>query len=333
MADNFSDVTVDLGVQTPSAVIGLGVPAVLVKATGDSPKASLTKYTSLATLDTKYGADADVYKVVKTIFDQDNRPDHVDVIEYNDIATDVPAYWGDDWTFILLATNTVADAGSLSMAVEQLGEKFAVVQVEKSDDLKTIGAQKWTIGAVLPAGNGRLDAAMVGNIASLTVGSVNWKFRDVVDVTPYEDVTMVEYEAIKANHGITYKKRGSFATTSNDQTLDGSYIDDLHGRIWTTVNIQNSLQDFLNSNAKVAYNASGIGLLLGVLSNVLNTAFQNGIIDAADDGSARFTTAAGARSTQAETDVQNRLYKGLSYTYVPAQSIDGVAVRGTVILP
>lgn len=329
----FSDVTVDLQASAPSVTIGLGVPAIFVKATGLKPEAKITKYYDLKTLEVTYNKGTDVAKAAEAIFSQQYRPDHVDVIEYIDLSAGVELFFNEDWTFALLATPSVEDNTTLSMAVDQHGYKFAVVQVEKASEIATIGTQNWTIVTVLPKSNGRLDAALVGNVASRQVGSVNWKFRSLAGVKPYDDITQVEYSAIEQANGITYNTRGSVATTSLGKTLSGSFIDDLHGRIWIKTNVQTKLQDFLNKNDKVPYNTMGINLLLGELSNVLSTAWQNGIIETGDDTKGEYTTAAVSRSKQDEADVQKRVYKGLSFTYTPATSIDKLAVSGTVILP
>lgn len=329
----FSDVTVDLQASAPSVTIGLGVPAIFVKASGSNPTANVTKYYDLPTLVSKYTNGTDVANAATAIFSQQYRPDHIDVIEYIELSAGVEQFFNEDWTFALLATPTVEDSTTLSMAIDQHGYKFAVVQVEKASDIATIGAQNWTIATVLPKANGRLDAALVGNVASRQVGSVNWKFRSLTGVKPYDDVSQVEYSAIEVANGITYNTRGSVATTSLGKTLSGSFIDDLHGRIWIKTNVKTKLQDFLNKNDKVPYNTMGINLLLGELSNVLSTAWQNGIIETGDDTKGEYTTAAVPRSGQDEADVQKRVYKGLSFTYTPATSIDKLAVSGTVILP
>lgn len=329
----FSDVTVDLQASAPSATIGLGIPAIFVKAVGLGPTAKITKYYDLKTLEVTHRKGTDVANVAEAIFSQQYRPDHVDVIEYIDLAAGIELYFNEDWTFALLATPSVSDSTTLSMSIDQHGYKFAVVQVEKASELTTIGKQNWTIATVLPKANGRLDAALVGNVASRQVGSVNWKFRSLTGVTPYDDVTQVEYSAIELANGITYNTRGSLATTSLGKTLSGSFIDDLHGRIWIKKNVQIKLQDFLNKNDKVPYNTMGINLLLGELSNVLSTAWQNGIIETGDDTKGKYTTAAGTRDKQDQADVQKRVYKGLSFTYTPATSVDKLSVSGTVILP
>ena len=331
----FSDVIVRLSGSLPKVSIGLGIPLVLVKTTNTSdnfvPK--LKKYYSLEDLTVDYAGGTDTNAVAKTIFDQDARPDHVSVLEFKTLASDLTTFWNEDWTFALLATPNAADSAALSMAVEQVGFKFAVVQVEKSADVAAVGGKMWTIITVLPKANGRLDAAIVGAIGSLQVGSQNWKFKSVKDVTPYDDVTNIEYDAIDRANGITYVTRGGQATTTSGRVANGQYIDEMHGRIWIKVNTESALMGVLNKNAKVPYNAAGISLLQGELSNVLETAYQNGIIETGADTKGWYSVSAASRAAQTDDDVLKRTYSGLTFSYMPSSSIDKVVVNGTVELP
>jgi len=329
----FSDVTVTLKGSVPSISIGLGIPAVLVKTNVDAPKSKMTKFYDIQAVSDAYGPDTDMTKVARAIFSQDARPEHIDVIEYTDITNDINAFWNEDFTFALLATPNAADNATLALAIEQLAYKFAVVQVEKAADLAAFKGMQWTIGTVLPFANGRLDAAIVGGVASRTVGSVNWKFKALNGIKAWDDIMTTEKGAIDEAFGITYLTRGNMASTTGGHVMNGLYIDDLHGRIWIDSNIQSSLMNVLNQNDKVPYNAVGIGLLLGELSAVLETAFQQGIIETGVDTKGSYSVAGSTREQQTASDINSRKYSGLTFTYTPSSSIDHADVNGTVLLP
>lgn len=336
MANNkFSDVVVRLTGSLPNVSIGLGIPLILVKTadTSDNFVPKLKKFYSIDEVNADYTTGTDVNTVAKTIFDQEARPDHVSVLEFKTLPNDLTTFWNEDWTFALLATPNASDAAALSTAVEQVGFKFAVVQVEKASDVAAVGGQLWTIVTVLPKANGRLDAAIVGAIGSLQVGSQNWKFKSVKDVTPYDDVTTVEYDAIDRANAITYVSRGGQPTTTSGHVANGQYIDEMHGRIWIKVNTEKALMGVLNKNDKVPYNAAGISLLQGELSNVLETAYQNGIIETGADTKGWYTVGASSRAAQTDDDILKRVYSGLTFSYMPSSSIDKVVVSGTVELP
>ena len=139
MANNkFSDVVVRLTGSLPNVSIGLGIPLILVKTadTSDSFVPKLKKFYSLDEINADYTSGTDVNTVAKTIFDQEARPDHVSVLEFKTLPNDLTTFWNEDWTFALLATPNASDAAALSMAVEQVGFKFAVVQVKRRQMLQ-----------------------------------------------------------------------------------------------------------------------------------------------------------------------------------------------------
>lgn len=328
-----SDVQVVMSVFQPVVTPGLGTPAIFVKTsdTATDFQAFMVKYYDAASVKAKYGDDSDATKLSQLIFAQANRPEHIDIIEYNDISKAVAAFSGEDWVFALLATPTDTDTPVFAMAVTEVNDKFAAVQVEDASKLAVFGSNDHVIGFVHPFSKGRLDAAIIGNVANVQPGTITWKFRTATGILP-SDFNDTVLGAINAAHGIAYTVRGgSAAMTSEGWTLSGKYIDDLHSQLWIKNSIVAELQSALNNSNKIKYDANGISLLRGRVEIALERAYQLEII-ATDDATGRgaYEVNAKKRSEQSASDISQRMYTGLSFKYVQAGAIHDIVVSGSI---
>lgn len=355
MATSFSrisDVTVKLAVSSPTAVTGLGNIMIIAAAqpttdgkapTGatvndgvitsvtDSASGAVFKtYPTLDVLAKDFGADTTVYKKAKTYFDQENPSDRISVLTYaSGKATDaLGAFWNADWTFAVLADNKDTNALEIANTFEANEDHILVIQVDQASDLQKYGKSNYTIGCVHDSGEA-MDTALLGRCASLTVGSITWKFKDLKDVTP-QDVTAGEKEAIDNAHGIAYITVHGKPQTSEGFVLSGEFIDEKHGEIWVKNNMESKLENLLQVNGKVPYDAAGIAMVQGAVTSVLQTATDQGIVLKDKDGKGQFSVDATQRSAQSASDLSARKYAGCSFTYTPSAAIHTIAVNGTV---
>ncbi|HHW4852487.1 TPA: DUF3383 family protein, partial [Enterococcus faecalis] len=197
MIEKITDVNVKIDIMHPQPIVGLGNPAIFVQGSTQNYK----EYTSLETLAKDFATTTTVYKKAETIWKQENKPQTIAVVTF---AADTPtspeqpdsliagsgiiaaatSYFYNDWHFALLANFVEADALALSNLIEENEFKFLVIQTATVDELTVFAGNNLTIGLAHPLEE-FLDAALIGNTASLTVGSVTWKFRhNLVGITP-----------------------------------------------------------------------------------------------------------------------------------------------------
>lgn len=329
MAQPISDVTVRITVQTPASVIGLGNPAIFVKGLA----AGMESYSDLEGLAEAYAIGTSTYTKAKTVFSQVNKPAKVLVITYLDgtIAEAADTYFYEDWHFALLSDYLEADALALSNFIEQQNYKFAVFQVETTEELLPFENNGLTIGLVHSNPAEALDAALIGDAASATVGSLTWKFRqNLAGITP-ERINKTELDAIHEAGGIAYVTKSGVPQTSEGKTVGGEYIDAVHGEHWVKATIESRIQSLLANTDKLSFDSNGIALLDAELTTVLSQAFTNGIVDMIDEsGEPDFTVTALQRLDLDPADIAARNYKGLSFTYRRSGAIHSVEVSGVV---
>lgn len=333
MIEQISDVNVIVSIAKPSASVGLGIPAIFVKAATGVTASKMTKFEDLQTLAQSYDIKSDVYGLASAIFSQTDRPTHVDVIEYVDMAADGQKYFFEDWHFALLAAYNDADALVLSNLVEEQQFKFAVFQIESLDKLQDFGNNSRTIVYVHPLTLGRLDGAVIGNTANRVVGSTTWKFRhDLVGIQPNDEAAYADIIASKSKNTNMYITRAGVASTTEGLTQSGDFIDALHGDDYVRTSIVQALQNTLVQNDKIAYDTTGISVLRSQVELVLQTAYQNGIVEEdGDTGNGAYTVSADGRDKMTPKQILSREYSGLSFTYKRAHAIHTVTVHGTIV--
>lgn len=352
MATTFSrisDVTVKLAVSSQTAVTGLGnvmiiaaqaskpstgvatVSDGLITSITDSTSGAVFKtYPNLDVLGKDFTSDTTVYKKAKAYFDQENPSDRISVLTYasGTVTKALGAFWNADWTFAILADNKDTNLLEIANAFDANEDHMLVIQADAVSGLTPYKAMTYTIGCV-HKNDEAMDAALLGRCASLTVGSITWKFKDLKGITP-QDVTAGEKAAIDAAHGIAYITVHGKSQTSEGFVLSGEYIDEIHGEIWVKNNMESKLENLLQVNGKVPYDAAGIAMVQGAVTAVLQTATDQGIVLTDKDGKGQFSVTATDRSAQSSSDLSARKYAGCSFTYHPSAAIHTVSVNGTV---
>lgn len=365
MTDNLrvSDVVVKLTVASPTAVTGLGnlmiitqtgasVPAnatandgLLTSITDSTTKSAFKTYASLDALAKDYPSTTSVYKKAAAYFDQENASDRISVMSYatGKAEDSLRAFWNQDWTFAIWDSNgstgagdssgttnaTLADQTTAATLFEAQEDHILVLQREQASEFSSMTkGNDYTVGCVHSLSE-PMDAALVGACASLTVGSITWKFKELHDVSP-EDLTAGQVTAITAAHCIAYANVHGRAQTTEGAVLSGEYIDEIHGEIWVKNNLEANLESLLQSNPKVPYDATGIAMIQGVVTSTLQTATDQGIVLLNDNGKGDFTVSTTPRSAQSSTDLSSRHYSGCKFRYTPSGAVHTVEVNGVV---
>ncbi|KMT62655.1 DUF3383 family protein [Paenilisteria newyorkensis] len=332
MAVAVSDIAVKIDIERPAAKIGLGRPLILTKDV--APDAKYSEFSSLEALAKTYPSTTKVYEKAKAIFLQKNAPDMVAVVPFNtDITTALEAVFSKSWHFAILADYVAADALAISNLIEENAFKFAVIQVPTFAGAAQLKTNSRTIVVVHDKVGEHLDAAIIGDTASATVGSVTWKFRkDLVGITATE-LTALQVDEIHAQGAIAYILKAGVPQTSEGKTANGEFIDALHGDDWVKSTIETRLQKALTDADKVSFDSRGIAQLQSEVVAVMDEAFANGIVDIDDEtGQANYTVTALDRSELKEEDILARKYNGLKFRYKRSNAIHSATVYGTIVV-
>lgn len=359
----FSDVDVIMDVVRPTRIVGLGnvlilnpntaqmtnttntgeknadgltsadyENGVLLRKTDAKSGASYVEYASADAVGYDYGETGDIYNKAQAYFAQANPSDRIAVLTYDPakVYDALEAFWYFNWTFAVQVTSKIDDASlSLSNIFEANKDHFLVLQSADPSVYANYKGQNYTIGLVHDLSE-PMDTALLGSTALLTVGSTTWKFRNLVGITP-DLLTVNELKGINEYYAIAYVEVAGQGETSEGTALSGEYIDTLHGILWVKNEMQNRLEKLLQNNNKIPYEQSGINMISGVATQVLQQAYEQGIIMTNEtNGKGDFTVTATPRSAQSRDDLSKRHYDGLSFTYHASGAIHTITVHGTV---
>lgn len=356
--DRITDVNMDIAIKHPQPVVGLGNLLIINAVTADQNETPLSdqltpeevqngllmrktdtatgavyrEYKNLDAVKNDYADNADIVAKAEDYFAQENHSDRIAIADLpaGKEQEALGAFWFFNWTFAIRAKSSDDNPAItlLSNIFEANKDHFLVIQTTDVTFLKTLQGQAYTIALEHDTAE-PMDAAHVGAIATLPVGSTTWKFKTLRGITP-EALTSTELNAINQVNAVAYTTVFGKDQTTEGKTLSGEYIDTLHGIIWVRNEMQAKLQKLLQDNDKLPYSQVGINMILAVATQVLNTAYEKGIIQQDDNGKADFTISATGRNEQSAKDLSNRHYGGLSFTYHASGAIHSITVRGTI---
>lgn len=261
------------------------------------------------------------------------------------LADALKAFWYYNWAFMIFDKSQFTDTTPSDDAIiasnicEANKDHFLVLQATQPAAYVTFYAQNYTIGLIHDLSE-PMDAALIGATATLTVGLVTWKFRKLKGITA-DQITVQEKSAIDRVHAIAYIEVSGQGETSEGWVLSGDYIDSLHGDLWVKTNMGDKIQKYLQNTDKVPYDQRGINALAAICSQVLQQAYEQGIVleqevydsntgETQSTGKGDYSVTATPRSAQSQKDLSARHYGGLSFRYHRSGAIHTVLVHGTV---
>lgn len=334
---DIQDVQIIIDVQHPAAKVGLGRPLILATGTG----ATYKEYKTLEALEADYAKATSVYKKAAAVLNQKNKPDQVSVATYSNaevpeagtsIVEVFEKYYDKPWHFLLLPDVDTTDRLAISTALQVHDFKFLVLKVSDKTELAQYKINARTLVYYHPGkADEEIDGAIIGDAASLTVGSITWKFRkNLVGITPV-DISSTELDEIHTLGANVYVEKAGIPQTSEGLTATGEYIDFYHGQDWVKSNVESSLQSMLTDNDKVPSNDIGISMIASVLTTTLETAGINGIVEIGGDGKYQYTVTTIPWDQVDEADRLKRIYSGVSFEYKPQGAIHKIKVKGTIV--
>lgn len=331
------DVKVNIDLARPIGKVGFGVPLILQEY-ADSAIA-FTEVSNISEVaEAGFAENSKVYLAARLLFAQKNAPKKVAVCAITDSAekamADV-AITGKDWRQLIVVNENAENetsVTSISAAVESLEGKlyFACLKTDDATTMTVSGIRRTVLfycdateDAPVPV------AALVGETAGRAAGSFTYKNTPLTGIEA-QDLTDAEIDAIHKKGGITFVAKAGDNVTSEGKVAGGEYIDIIDCEDFIVQQLAYRTQKVLNNNAKVPYDNNGIGLLESVAKDVLQDAYNNGMIATNEDGSPAYTVNYALREDTKETDRANREYLGGNFSFVLAGAIHKVEITGEI---
>ena len=331
------DVRVHIDLAKPIGTLGFGMPLILME-----HAAQAVEYTVVSGVsemkDAGIDAASKAYMAARLLFAQEHAPKKIAVLAVTGAATEALAdhkITDKDWRQLIVVNGgegTGSTVTEISDIVEKLEHKmyFAGLDIDDSTTISTTGRDRTilfycnaTEAAPVPV------AALVGDVAGRVAGSFTYKNLILTGIEPQE-LSDTEIEAIHKKGGITFVQKAGDNVTSEGKVAGGEYIDIIDSEDYIIQQLRYKTQRLLNTAAKVPYDNNGIAMLESVAVDVLQTAYNNGMIGNNDDGSPAYSVAYALREDTTEADRWARQYFGGSFTFMLAGAIHHVEITGEI---
>lgn len=331
-----NDVRVKIDLAKPAGKLGFGVPLILEE--NASKAVAYTEVTGVAgVVAAGYTTTSDVYKVAQLIFEQKNAPKKIAVYTTTETATAALAdsqLVNKEWRQLIVVNggDTATGVQDIMAAVEALEGKlyFAGLELDDESDIAVDGITHTVLfycnatdAAPFPV------AALVGETAGREAGSFTYKNLILAGIEAQE-LTDAQVDAIHAKGGITFVTKAGDNVTSEGKVAGGEYIDIVDSEDYIVQQLAYKTQKALNSAAKIPYDNNGIALLESVAVDVLQTAYNNGMIAVDEEGNAQYSVSYALREDTTEENRAARVYLGGTFSFALAGAIHEVEITGTI---
>lgn len=176
----------------------------------------------------------------------------------------------------------------------------------------------------------QLAAALIGKTSGKAVGSFTYKNQALKGVYADEAITKGELETYHSKNVNAYVHKAGYDVTSEGVLINGEYIDILDSKDWLITQIKYQLQQTLIINDKIPYDNKGISLLESVVVNVLQDAYNNGMIAEAENGTPLYTVNFAPRSATKASDREKRQYVEGRFSFDLAGAVHTVTINGVI---
>lgn len=340
MASN-SDVNVIIDVQYPATIAGFGLPLIMTAVAAEGTPA-YKEYPDLNAVKTDYAEGTEVYGKARDYFAQENAGTPLAVQTYTagSVSDALDNCFDKPWHFALISGGVAADILAAAQYIEAKKYKFLVLQVSDAAGVSPYGPSqdgtfagfKRTAVYVHAVVGENLDAAIVGEAGSLTVGSITWKFRQNLSGITADAFSSTDVAAIHTAGGNTYIVKAGVPQTSEGKTAGGEYIDALDGDDWVKANVETNVQLLLQNAGKLPYTQQGISQIASTVEGVLKNAYDNGIIDTDPSTNLpEFSVSSVPITAINRAMVDSRAYSGTTFTYTRESAIHQTTIHGTVV--
>ena len=330
------DVTVHIDLTKPLGTVGFGVPLILLE-NADTEVA----YTEVSNLDEVATAGIEsasvAYKAAQLLFSQANAPKQIAVCAVTTAATAALAdakLIDKGWRQLIVVCDgdSASAPAQISTLVEAMDGKlyFAGLDVDDSTAITTSGLRRTVLFYCTATEDVPVPvAALVGETAGRAAGSCTYK-NLILSGIDAQELTDSEIEAIHKKGGITFVQKAGDNVTSEGKVAGGEYIDVIDSEDYIVQQLAYKTQKVLNNAAKVPYDNNGIALLESVAVDVLQGAYNNGMIITNEDGTPGYSVSYALREDTKATDRANRVYLGGNFSFALTGAIHTVEITGMI---
>lgn len=330
------DVKVKIDLTKPIGKVGFGIPLLLVE---NATKA--VEYTVVSNqaeiVTTGFAAETDVYKAAQLLWMQKNAPKQIAICAVTGTAAEAMAdviLVNKDWRQLLVINGGEADTDytALITAFEALESKMLFIGLAVDDDtsINITGLRRTILFYCDSTDDHPIPvAALVGEIAGRTAGSFTYK-NLVLNGIEAQELTDTEIDAIHKKGGMTFISKAGDNVTSEGMVAGGEFIDVIDTEDYIVQQLAYKTQKLLNNAAKVPYDNNGIAMLESVAVDVLQGAFNAGMIKTNADGSPAYSVAYAMSEDCSDEDRSNRRYLGGTFSFTLAGAIHYTEITGTI---
>lgn len=333
-----NDIKVIITQNKAAGLSGFGIPLILE---GMADKE--IPYTTCSDLDgvkKLFPEDTTVYKAAQTIFMQENCPAEIAVYASTEKAiAGLEKIFSMEWRQLFVASigkeseefgseNTTKE---IAEYIEAKKDKLFFLNVSNTTDLTPLQTLERTIALYHPTDLKCPVCALVGVSAGKKPGSFTYKNQKLKGLEPVK-LSDSEVKNIHGFGAITVLKKAGDIVSSEGMATNGEYIDIVDSRDYIIRDIEFRVQKLLNSSDKVPYDNNGIAMLESVVVNVLQEAYQNGMIAVNEKGLADFSVDFAKRSETLATDRAKRQYLGGKFKFGLAGAVHTVEIHGEIIV-
>lgn len=332
------DVKVKIDLAKPIGKVGFGMPLLLLEYAAEAVEYKVVSGVA-EVVTAGFAATSKVYKAARLLFAQQNAPKQIAVCAVTGSAVEAladVALVGRDWRHLIVIAGETAESPStpaaISAAVEALDGKmyFACLPTADSTGMTVSGVRRTvlfycnaTTEAPVPV------AALVGEVAGRAAGTYTYK-NLILSGIEAQNLTEAQVEAIHAKGGITFIRKAGDNVTSEGKVAGGEYVDVIDSEDYIVQQMTYRTQKMLNSVDKVPYDNNGIAMLEAVAVDVMQDAYNNGMIATDAEGNPDYAVEYHLREDSTETDRNNRRYIGGSFHFALAGAVHEVEIVGEI---
>lgn len=330
------DVKVNIDLTKPIGKVGFGVPLILEE--NAETAVDYIEVSSIAeVVEAGFVAESNVYKAALLMFSQNNAPKSIALCAVNtaaDVAMADAVLTSKSWRQLVVVNEggTATDVSKVITAVEALDGKmyFVGLDVDDSTSITVSGLRRTVLfycdateAVPVPV------AALVGEIAGRSAGSFTYK-NIILSGIEAQNLTDAQIDAIHKKGGITFVQKAGDNVTSEGKLAGGEYIDVIDSEDYIIQQLAYKTQKLMNTAAKVPFDNNGIAMLESVAVDVLQGAFNQGMIAIKADGSPAYSVAYALSEDVSEKDRANRRYLGGTFSFTLAGAVHEVEITGTI---
>ena len=301
-----------------------------------------------------FDLDSYAYNAVRTIFSQEITPVNVVVGRVPVVSEDNADYVTalnqllmipQGWTWLISDLRDKATQITVAGIVEVNDKMYLaathdatnaldpLVTTDLSSELKALSYSNtatWfddALGGELPLPN-YSEAALVGRCANGVAGTVNFRLKRLVGVTPAESVDTLSKMKVLEDKGYTFAATVEQSTRSygSTKTASGEWIDVVLAVLWLKTNIRERVFATVANSEKLPYETEGAAAIEADIRSVIAEAQGYDIV--ADDTPISVTTPNVLDLTPAQRN--SRILPNVRFTCRLSGAINGTVIRGEV---